>query len=55
MKNGAFGFPPTYANCEEGLTSNTVISKKVISNLENGYLKYNLETRALRSIKIVPL
>jgi hypothetical protein len=30
---------------EEGLTSKTVISKTVISNLENGYLEFNLETR----------
>jgi len=30
---------------EEGLTSNTVISKTEILNLENGYLEFNLETR----------
>jgi len=31
--------------CEEGLTSNTVISKTVISNFENGYLEFNLKSR----------
>ncbi len=30
---------------EENLTSNTVISKAVISHLKNGYLEFNLETR----------
>jgi len=31
--------------CEEGLTSNTVISKTVISNLDNGNQEFNLKTR----------